>query len=746
VSGALFPPDPVTRDAEDRLTARLAEADRRVRAGKAVPDFDRAAFDTALAAMDFAQPRSLAELCDWTIEQLEHGVVHMTHPRYLGLFNPAPSLPARLADRIVTTFNPQLATATTSPAAVAIEAHVTRAFARRAGLGDAAAGHFTSGGSEANATALICALTASAPGFAEHGSRAFAGTPTFYISADSHLAWIKIAHAAGLGRSAARLVPTDALGRINAAELAAMIGKDQADGAVPVMIVATAGTTNAGAIDDLAALRRIADDTGAWFHVDAAWGGALLVSDRLRPMLAGIHAADSITIDAHKWLATTMGCGMILVACPAILNQSFNVRTSFMPSHTPAADPLPHHLAMVAPLHGSAPLPRPRRRRMAGLRGPRRTRRGPRPTPRRRARAPRLERRQRSGHGRRLRPATRRPRPNMYNRRPRARRGPSLALRRQVQRPRRRPRLRHPRPNQRGRYRPRRRHPRTSPHLNRAVIPHIDDLGASLGANRAFLELVGQGAVTCGSVMVPGAWFRHLAAAAAGRDLDIGVHLTLTSEWRTCRWAPISTTSRTSGLIDTDGYFWPDIASLGRHVVPEAAEAEMRAQIERAIAAGLQPTHVDAHMAAAMLPGLLEIQLRLAEEFALFPVLPRSIDWAPDPALYRATLAALDAQGAPIIDHCRGTLPVAPAALAGRWRRLIADLPPGTTHLALHATAPGDFAAMAPDHAVWRTAEYRMLRRGLLPDLCRDHGVALDATRSWQRRSRATSAGTVTPR
>ncbi len=339
MSGALFPPDPVTRDAEDRLTARLAEADRRVRAGKAVPDFDRAAFDAALAAMDFAQPRSLAELCDWTIEQLEHGVVHMTHPRYLGLFNPAPSLPARLADRIVTTFNPQLATATTSPAAVAIEAHVTRAFARRAGIGDAGAGHFTSGGSEANATALICALTASAPGFAEHGSRAFAGTPTFYISADSHLAWIKIAHAAGLGRSAARLVPTDALGRINAAELAAMIGKDQADGAVPVMIVATAGTTNAGAIDDLAALRRIADDTGAWFHVDAAWGGALLVSDRLRPMLAGIHAADSITIDAHKWLATTMGCGMILVACPAILNQSFNVRTSFMPSHTPAADP-----------------------------------------------------------------------------------------------------------------------------------------------------------------------------------------------------------------------------------------------------------------------------------------------------------------------------------------------------------------------------------------------------------------------
>ena len=142
-----------------------------------------------------------------------------------------------------------------------------------------------------------------------------------------------------LARAAARLIPADAHGRIDPAELAATIARDRASGAVPVMVVATAGTTNAGAIDDLAALGRIADESRAWFHVDAAWGGALLTSDRLRPLLAGIDSADSITIDAHKWLATTMGCGMILVARPAILTQSFDVRTSFMPSHAPTADP-----------------------------------------------------------------------------------------------------------------------------------------------------------------------------------------------------------------------------------------------------------------------------------------------------------------------------------------------------------------------------------------------------------------------
>src|SRR4051794_31260255 len=153
---------------------------------------------------------------------------------------------------------------------------------------------------------------------------------------------------------------------------------------------------------------------------------------------------------------------------------------------------------------------------------------------------------------------------------------------------------------------------------DRAVVPHIDDLGGSHGANLAFLELARAGRVTCGSVMVPAPWFRELVDLCGDGEWDIGVHLTLTSEWSGVRWAPISTVSRASGLIDDDGYFPRDVETLRRQVVPEAAEAEMRAQIERAVAAGLRPTHVDAHMAAAMLPGLLEIQVRLAREYGLF--------------------------------------------------------------------------------------------------------------------------------
>ena len=268
----------------------------------------------------------------------------------------------------------------------------------------------------------------------------------------------------------------------------------------------------------------------------------------------------------------------------------------------------------------------------------------------------------------------------------------------------------------------------------RAVIPHVDDLGASHGANAAFLSLARSGRVTCGSVMVPGAWFREIAdAAVQDPALDIGVHLTLTSEWDACRWAPVSTVSRASGLIDDDGYFWRDVASLRRHLVPEAAEAELRAQIERAVAAGLRPTHIDAHMGAAMLPELLGAHVRLGRDFGLFPVLPRSIAWPPDLDAYRACLAALDAESVPVVDHCRGTLPVEPAQLDAGWAALVEGLAPGVTHLALHCTEPGDFTAMAPAHAGWRYAELELLASGRLSALLEEHGIAMLGTRALQR-------------
>jgi len=269
----------------------------------------------------------------------------------------------------------------------------------------------------------------------------------------------------------------------------------------------------------------------------------------------------------------------------------------------------------------------------------------------------------------------------------------------------------------------------------RGVVLHVDDLGMGHGANRAFLELASRGHVTCGSVMVPCPWFPEIAeAAAADPTLDLGVHLTLTSEWDHYRWAPVSTRSAASGLIDADGYFWRDVDSLARHVIIEVAEEELRAQIERALASGLRPTHMDAHMAAAMLPDLLDVHVRLALDYGLFPMLPRRLPFAPDPARYAQTITSLEARGLPVVDEIRGTLPVAEAAVRTSYERLIRDLPSGVTHLALHCTAPGEIGAISPRHASWRINEHRLFSSGAISRWCDEGHIAPIATRQLQQR------------
>lgn len=335
----LFPARPTRERIDDLLTRELADAIERVARGSVMPTLDMAKFRQQLAGFDFETPRPAEQVLAWSIEQLEQGAVHMTHPRYFGLFNPAPVAPAQWADRIAGAFNPQLASSGSSPTPVEIEAHVICAMARRAGLPADSAGHFTTSGSEANYTALLCALTRAQPRFGAEGVRAFSGPVSFYTSRECHPAWLKIAHQAGVGRSALRLVATDGHGRMDSEALAEAVADDRRDGVVPVLIAATAGTTGGGMIDPLERCAAVARSNGIWYHVDAAWGGAALSSERLRGTLAGIELADSLTIDAHKWFATTMGCGMFVSRDAAVLSEAFQVGGDFMPSSASSLDP-----------------------------------------------------------------------------------------------------------------------------------------------------------------------------------------------------------------------------------------------------------------------------------------------------------------------------------------------------------------------------------------------------------------------
>jgi glutamate/tyrosine decarboxylase-like PLP-dependent enzyme len=139
----------------------------------------------------------------------------------------------------------------------------------------------------------------------------------------------------GIGRRALRTIATDADLKMDVVHLATQVADDRRNGLAPLMVVGTAGTTAAGAIDPLPDLARFCRSEGLWFHVDAAWGGAAILSPTLRGHLAGIEAADSITCDAHKWFSVPMGAGMFFCRHAQAVAEAFRAQTSYMPPGTP---------------------------------------------------------------------------------------------------------------------------------------------------------------------------------------------------------------------------------------------------------------------------------------------------------------------------------------------------------------------------------------------------------------------------
>ncbi|WP_051467801.1 pyridoxal phosphate-dependent decarboxylase family protein [Actinomadura oligospora] len=296
------------------------------------PDADPLAVRHHLRRYDFDAPLEAEAVLDDTAALLRRWTVHTTHPGYFGLFNPNPAPMGVLGDLLTAAFNPQLAAWSHAPAAAEIDRHVVAHLGGRLGLpGDPVAGHFTSGGAEANLTGVLLALTRTFPEVAEDGVAALPGRPVLYASAESHLAWLKIAHMCGLGRGAVRLVPVTPDLRMDPRALASAVAADRAQGHLPFLVVGTAGTTSAGVIDPLPELADLAAAEGMRFHVDAAWAGAVALSDRLRPVLDGIERADSVTLDAHKWLSMPMGAGTFLTSDAEGLQETFRISTSYMP-------------------------------------------------------------------------------------------------------------------------------------------------------------------------------------------------------------------------------------------------------------------------------------------------------------------------------------------------------------------------------------------------------------------------------
>lgn len=282
-----------------------------------------------------SSPIPLPNLTLETARLLREGSVHVTSPRYFGLFNPSTLEAGIVGDALVAAFNPQLAVRSHAPAAATMERVALEYFESHLGFGqEEIHSTFTTGGAEANLSAVLTALLHRYPNYGDHGMRGLERRPAVYLSGESHHSFTKIARMLGLGTQALKQIQTTSEFTIDPEHLRTRIQADLREGWDPLLVVGTAGTTGAGVIDPLEEIGEIASSLDIWFHVDAAWGGTALLSPKLRGGLRGIHRADSVTWDAHKWLSVPMGAGMFFCRHPEAVQRAFAVKTSYMPPST----------------------------------------------------------------------------------------------------------------------------------------------------------------------------------------------------------------------------------------------------------------------------------------------------------------------------------------------------------------------------------------------------------------------------
>jgi aromatic-L-amino-acid decarboxylase len=270
---------------------------------------------------------ALDEICR---EMIDKGF-HVPAAKYFGLMNPTPTYMGFLAETLVAALNPQLATLARSQLASKIELETIRWMAERVGWPREFGGTFTSGGNEANFSGLALALAAKFPRAIEEGVASAGGQPVVYVSNESHHSLDKSVGLLGIGRRALRRIVVNDKLRMDAASLEAAITEDRRSGRKPFCVVATAGTTNSGIVDNLAATAEVCRHHDLWMHVDGAYGAAAVFSDKHRFLVRGIELADSITIDPHKWLAVPFAAGVILTRHPKILETAFSVAAPYMP-------------------------------------------------------------------------------------------------------------------------------------------------------------------------------------------------------------------------------------------------------------------------------------------------------------------------------------------------------------------------------------------------------------------------------
>lgn len=258
---------------------------------------------------------------------------------------------------------------------------------------------------------------------------------------------------------------------------------------------------------------------------------------------------------------------------------------------------------------------------------------------------------------------------------------------------------------------------------DRVVIVHADDVGACHAANLGSFAVLEAGIVSCGSILVPSPWFPEVATyARAHPEVDLGVHLTLTCEYESYRWGPVSPAGSNSGLRDEQRYLWRATEKAQAHITPEEAEREFRAQIERALEFGIDVTHIDTHMGTVFHPKFLELYARLALEYQVPCFFPRvTEEMAVEAGMAQAfpaiqdLMARLESQGHPLVDHVVTDTLVDVEDKMAFYKQQFDSLQPGLTHLLLHPAVSSPeleglghmVRSRAQDHQVFTSLELK---------------------------------------
>jgi len=268
---------------------------------------------------------------------------------------------------------------------------------------------------------------------------------------------------------------------------------------------------------------------------------------------------------------------------------------------------------------------------------------------------------------------------------------------------------------------------------DRLVIIHTDDIGMCQASVEAFADLWDYGLISSGAVMVPCSWFLEIADfARSNPDVDLGVHLTLTCEYQTYKWGPISTRDPKTGMMDARGFFHRSSKDVWVNADPEAAFVELDTQISRAIAEGINLTHIDTHMGSVAHPKFVQGYIQLATKYGLPPMVPRmsaealtagqGIDES-TAQMITGLINTLEEMGFPLIDHIAGLQLEDAADRVAQAKHALGSLKPGITHFIIHPAKDTPELRHITESWDCRSADYRTFLSDEIRDFVYDEGI-----------------------